>query len=140
MRFSCRTTFDITVTGVVGHYKSAKLPFTDRSGQNIADADSWNLARNQQRNWETLTQLISLRSQIFNLTDSVKNDNTWSFEFEVETAGIFGPDDDPVAVLREDAAGIPMININETQNKSSAILITSGHDQNIWFELITINN
>jgi hypothetical protein len=138
MRFGCRTTFDITATGVVGHFKSARLPFKDRVGQNITDADGWNQARNQQRNWETLTQLISLRAQIFDLTDPVKDNNFWSFEFEVETSGIFGPDDNPVSVLCEDAAGIPMIDIGQTT--LSPILVTLGPDQNIWFELIEINN
>lgn len=138
MRFSCRTTFDITATGVVGHCKVTKMPFKDRAGQTIADADSWNSSRNQQRNWETLTQLIQLRSQIFDLTDPVRNNNIWSFEFEVETSGIFGPDDDPVSILREDASGIPMIDVAQTT--ASAILVTDGPGQNIWFELVTINS
>lgn len=140
MRFNCRTTFDITATGVVGHCNLNKMPFNDRSGQDIVDTNSWNRSRNQQRNWETLTQLISLRSQIFDLTNPVNTGQQWSFEFEVETSGIFGPDDDPVAVLREDAAGIPMINIDADQSKSPAILITSGPDQNIWFDQKVINN
>jgi len=138
MRFECYTTFDITATGVVGHFKSNKMPFKDRNGNDINDAESWNRARNQQRNWETLTQLISLRAQIFDLTDPVKDNNQWSFEFEVETAGIFGPDNDPVAVLRDDADCIPMIDIAQTQ--LSPILITNGPDQNIWFSQKVINS
>ena len=141
MRFECRTNFDITATGVVGHFKSTRLPFTDRAGQSILDNVDWNRSRNQQRNWETLTQLISLRTQIFDLTDPVKVDNNnWSFEFEVETAGIFGPDNDPVSVLRDDASGIPMIYINENHSDMPAVLVTQGPMQNIWFTSIAINN
>lgn len=140
MRFVCYTTFDITATGVVGHYKNTKIPFNDRTGQLITDVTSWNNSRNQQRNWETLTQLISLRTQIFDLTDPIKSSNKWSFEFEVETPGIFGSDEDPVAVLKTDAEGTPMIDITNTQSESLIVLVTSGAEQNIWFEPIKINN
>lgn len=140
MRFGCRTTFDITATGIVGHCKVTKMPFKDQAGQDIVDTDCWNQSRNQQRNWETLTQLISLRAQIFDLTDPVKVGDNWSFEFEVETDGIFGPDTDPVSILREDASGIPMIYINQDHNNLPAMLITDGTAQNIWFAPITINN
>ena len=52
MRFACRTYFDITATGVTGHYKSSRVPFLDQVGKNITNELDWNKARNQQRNWE----------------------------------------------------------------------------------------
>ena len=50
MKYACQTLFDITATGVTGHYKSARIPFLDRAGQTIKNEESWNRSRNQQRN------------------------------------------------------------------------------------------
>ena len=37
MRFSCTTLFDITATGVTGHFKSSRIPFEDRAGNTVPD-------------------------------------------------------------------------------------------------------
>jgi hypothetical protein len=140
MRFACQTYFDITATGVTGHCKESKLPFTDTAGHTITDLQSWNRARNQQRNWETLTQLISMRAQIFELLEPIEYNGVWSFEFEVETPDVFGSNDDPVLVLRADANGIPMINNLDNKSELPPFLITSENKQNIWFIPISINN
>jgi len=134
MKFSCKTFFDITSTGVTGHYKSSRVPFRDKAEQEIDNEKSWNYSRNQQRNWETLTQLISMRSQIFELTIPKKIDNLWRFQFEVETPGIFGPPENPVKTLLEDCNGVPMLIGLKNKENLSSILITSGVEQNIWFE------
>jgi nucleoside-diphosphate-sugar epimerase len=73
MKIYCETVFDITATGVTGHFKSSRIPFIDHAGHKITDSDSWNRARNQQRNWETLTQLIQLRTQIDNIVKVVSD-------------------------------------------------------------------
>ena len=140
MRFICRTFFDITATGVTGHAKSARIPFEDRTGQMISDINAWNRARNQQRNWETLTQIISMRTQMFDLTDPVHKNRVWEFEFETETDGVFGDRTDPTQILRTDSEGVPMVVESGNQENLSSVLITSGPDQNIWFDPITINN
>ena len=72
MKFICKTFFDITATGVTGHYKSSRVPFNDLSNVTIEDERSWNYARNQQRNWETITQLIGLRTQISQIENPTK--------------------------------------------------------------------
>lgn len=126
MKIRCTTTFDITATGVTGHCKPSRLPFIDASGQTIASEAEWNRARNQQRNLETITQLLSLRTQIDNVTMPVFTDNQWSFEFEVESDTIFAQADDPLGTLKEDCHGVPML-----LNTEPAL----GAD-NIWFELI----
>lgn len=128
MRYSCQTLFDITATGVTGHYKSASR----------LSVDEWNHARNQQRNWETLIQIISLRTQVFELTTPVEHNGCWTFEFTVETLGVFGTDDDPTKVLRMDADGVPMLNFSTDQQQSTT-LKTQGADQNIWFQQVLIN-
>jgi hypothetical protein len=109
MKIRCTTSFDITATGVTGHCKPSRIPFTDDSGTSINNEQDWNLARNKQRNWETITQLISLRTQVDNITQPVQDNDHWTFEFEVEAAGIFAADGDPLGVLKQDCAGVPML-------------------------------
>ena len=133
MRFSCQTFFDITATGVTGHYKSSRVPFSDRSGKIIDTEISWNRSRNQQRNWETLTQLISMRTQIFELEMPVKIEGKWHFEFEVETPDVFGTQDNPVGLLLKDTAGVPMLIDLDNPIDLIPILVVNGNNQNIWF-------
>ena len=141
MKFACQTRFDITVTGITGHFKSAHMPFRDRAGQVIQDTASWNRSRNQQRNWETITQILSLRTQLFGLTDPISDQTgtRWMFEFETETDGIYGPESDPVSVLRADAEGVPMLRELDNDPDIDTVLITDGSRQNIWFAPISIN-
>ena len=141
MKFMCQTLFDITATGVTGHCKSARLPFQDRSGQTIRDLEIWNRSRNQQRNWETLTQILSLRTQLFGLTNPITDQTgtRWMFEFETEVAGVYGPEHDPVSVLRSDSDGVPMIRELNNDPDIEPFLVTAGPRQNIWFAPISIN-
>ena len=138
MKYKCSTRFDITATGVTGHFKQSRVPFTDRAGNKITDTDSWNRARNQQRNWETLTQLISLRTQIGDVVEPVQDQTVWHFEFTTETE-VFNDGTDPVGVLKQDANGIPMLLELDNIPDIDPVLITSGARQNIWFESKTIN-
>jgi len=137
-RIQCRCLFDITATGVTGHFKSSRIPFCDRAGRLITDESTWNISRNQQRNWETLTQLISLRTQVIDLTDPKKINGIWEFEFATETADVYGTAEDPVGVLRNDTNGVPMLSMLDNQINSSE-LIAQGLDQNIWFEPVAVN-
>jgi len=137
MRFLCKTFFDITATGVTGHYKSSRIPFNDKSGNIILNENMWNHARNQQRNWETITQIISLRTQIFDITFPVNNENLWTFEFEVETPAVFGPPENPTEMLLSDAEAVPMLVGLKNKIELDPIIFTSGDNQNIWFECLT---
>jgi hypothetical protein len=141
MKFAVQTLFDITATGVTGHYKPARVPFRDHTNKIITDYESWNRARNQQRNWETLTQVLSLRTQLFRLQLPVVDmlNHAWMFEFEVEADNVYGPDTDPSSVLCDDAAGVPMLCGLDNRAELASMLITSGPDQNIWFVPLFIN-
>jgi len=142
MKFACQTLFDITATGITGHCKTSRMPFQDRAGQIIQDEASWNRSRNQQRNWETLTQILSLRTQLFDLTEPIQDQtgSRWMFEFETESDGIYGSNLDPVSVLRSDAAGVPMLRELNNNPDIETVLVTAGPRQNIWFAPISINN
>jgi hypothetical protein len=136
MKFICKTFFDITATGVTGHYKSSRVPFNDLSNVTIEDERSWNYARNQQRNWETITQLIGLRTQISQIENPTKVKNLWTFEFEVETSYPYGSEENPTELLQSDCNGVPMLISLGNKKNLTPILATSGEDQNIWFEAL----
>jgi hypothetical protein len=140
MKFQCRTQFDITATGVTGHYRSVRGAFVDQAGNTIRNQVDWDRARNQQRNWETVTQIISLRTQVFELINPVKHRDCWQFEFEVETPSVFGTPEYPVQVLIQDSHLVPMLNNLDNSVKLPPNLISSGVAQNIWFTVLPINN
>ena len=140
MKIQCRTLFDITQTGITGHFKPSQLPFDDRAGKLITDLQTWNYSRNQQRNLETISQLLQLRTQIFDLSNPVENNGYWSFEFEVEFEGIYQLNNDDFGILKQDCDGVPMIVGLSEKYTVTPSLITDGSQQNIWFEIITVNN
>ena len=129
IQIKVRTQFDITATGVTGHYKtSQKLSVSE-----------WNKARNQQRNLETLIQVVALRTQIMSNTMPNENKKIWEFEFESES-NVWDDGTDPVGVLKADSDGVPMILELDNVSEIDSVLVTQGPRQNIWFELIPINN
>ena len=138
MRYVCQTLFDITATGVTGHCRPTRMPFTDQAGQLIQDQDAWHRSRNQQRNWETLTQIVGLRTQIFDLQLPIRDrgGTTWMFEFETELDGVFGPDTDPTQILRSDSEGVPMILGLDNRSDLAPVIVTQGPEQNIWFGVL----
>ena len=140
MKILCRTLFDCTYTGVTGTFRANQLPFDDRSGKTIEDQAAWEYARNQQRNWETIMQMISLRAQPTVEQFPKHEHDTWYFVFAVEVKAVYsatGQDDNYDTLLNE-CHGIPMIiGLDETQPLQSR-LIGHGQAQNIWFE--SVNN
>lgn len=112
IRIVCRTLFDITRTEVKHAFTAGRLPLTDRSGKIITDHRSWMLARNQQRNWETLLQLLSLRTQPHDMTDPdfwLGDAIWWAFEFSVEDATALALDGRPWGQLEQDCGMVPML-------------------------------
>lgn len=142
MKYVCQTLFDITATGVTGHCKQNRMPFRDQAGQMIHDTDAWNRSRNQQRNWETILQILGLRTQLFGVTAPIPDQTgtCWMFEFETETAGVYGSDADPTEILRLDADGVPMLKELDNDPGVEPYLITTGPKQNIWFATVDINS
>ena len=139
MKIQCRTIFDITPTGTTGHFKQSQLPFADRAGQTITDLNSWNRSRNQQRNVETITQLLQLRTQIFEVSVPNESNGYWSFEFEIESEGVYQQGTDSFGILKQDCEGVPMlVGLNEKYT-ATPVLSTDGSQQNIWFEIISVN-
>lgn len=138
MKIVCKTLFDCTYTGVTGNLRAGQLPYTTKAGVNISTQEEWLRARNQQRNWETLLQIISLNAQPDIISTPAQIDNAWQFEFTVESTDVFGAtgNADPLAGLKQNCNGVPMIpGITQTVDIDS-LLKADGADQNIWFNAI----
>ena len=138
MKILCRTLFDCSRTGVTGTFRSSEIPYTDRAGQLVDNHQDWNRSRNQQRNYETLLQIFGLRTQPQEITQPVCNNGVWQFSFESESEGVFEmhSNSDPLAGLKLDCDGVPMM-LNLTEQPGLApVLTTHGEQQNIWFETI----
>jgi hypothetical protein len=138
MKVLCRTLFDCTFTGVTGHLRPQQLPFTTKTGLVIDTAEQWNRSRNQQRNWESILQIISLRTQPMNVVAPVKQKDGWHFAFEVEAEGVLSSDfaSDDLAGLVADCEGVPMVIDLEEDAVVTATLHAQGVNQNIWFRAI----
>ncbi len=141
----CSTLFDITQTGVIS-----------RRNTNNEDP-SWILKRNQQCNFDTIVQAISLRSQPENITTSSKKTlffknkhmfgslfdkkivqeiTYWSFDFEINYASVFNDGINDLGLLYNDCDKIPMIKCNTEWNKLPNYLDTTFNTRNIHFEVI----
>jgi hypothetical protein len=129
MSIQITTDFDCRPTGVTGHYRENLLPFTDQLGQLVTDMSTWVRSRNQQRNWETIMQLISLYTQPVRVSQVRAKDQRWQFEFDTDFDDVFAINDDPVGRLLQACDGVPVINYVEQQ------LTTLLHPGvNIWFD------
>jgi hypothetical protein len=140
MKVRCLTYFDITATGVKNHYKQSRVPFRDSADQLIDSSDAWHRARNQQRNWETINQLISLRALPVDITTPEKivhNDRTaWTFEFVIEQEGALEINGNAIGALINDSAMIPMLTgLDETATTDQLL----EPDCNIFFDVVLLN-
>ena len=138
------TYFDCTNTGTRSYYKPTRIPYVDDHGQHIENEEDWIHSRNQQRNWETILQCLSLRCQPLNLgpvEKSLQGDQcVWTFAFEVDRDEIFALDNDPLGELKKDCHGVPMIvGLTETWKSGFLMpyLITHGTNTNIGFDIIS---
>ena len=144
----CYTLFDCTATGILNHAKVTQLPLTDRQGKIIADPAALNKARNQQRNWETLTQLISLRTQVMVYAEprilqdvsvatlglNRRANRVWTFEFGSEFADIYDISGEPLAALIQDCHGVPLITgLGESVENLEPVISTTGDVINTRF-------
>jgi hypothetical protein len=135
MRIKIITKFDCTATGITGHFRPGKLPIRDRQGQLINNEQQWVKARNQQRNFESILQLISLFTQPLNITQPSyhSQQQSWVFEFDIEYQSVFDYENDRLGLLKKHCHGIPMIlGLNETDTKDNVMI----PGQNVQFELI----
>jgi hypothetical protein len=130
-------------------YKVISLVDITRSQPARSETDKLKLS--QQANFNSLCQAIGLRAN-FNYIDSPKQERGslphdiggkatyWTWQFDTERPDIFLKDDDPVALLKADLHGVPVINgLNNSADIDPAVFQTQGNRQNIWiYELSQI--
>jgi len=135
------TLFDCTPTGTKS-YRKLNGTVTNAVGQEISTIDEWNYSRNQQRNWETILQCISLKTQPLDIIEPVcakmEEGKIWTFTFGVEATGIFDNGNDLLGLLKDDLHGVPMITgLDETYKEGFLMpyLIPRGESANIYLKL-----
>ena len=111
--------------------------------------------RNKQRNWETVVQILGLRTQIMSIkqlktetkdlsqhafgSDYQDKQRVWAFEFEVEFENLYLNDQDPYAILKKDFAQTPvLLGLDETAKPPMSLFYTDGACKNIYF--ISVSN
>ena len=151
MKYAVQTFFDITATGITGHFKPSRIPFRDNVGNIITNEASWNRARNQQRNWETVTQVLSLRAQLLELeylgvvdedlelysfgVDYTGIHKVWAFEFAVDRDNVYSFDCDRYGTLKDDFKIAPIITgLTETISLTRPLFEVAGPSKNIYFK------
>jgi len=125
------TDFDITNTGVVRNFKEALLPATV-NGRIIYTEEEWIRCRRQQTNWETMVQVISLRTQPYNIRTDV-TESGWVLEFDVGFSGLYELDSDKLGLLKEDFNNVPLL-VGLTEHTKTDVYEFIAIDENIRFE------
>ena len=126
------TLIDITKTGVTTYSKEKEKQ------------------RNQQRNWETVMQILGLRAQLLDVkylgsTQVDVKDYSfganyngvhamWQFEFTIEHADLYTIANDRYGALKNDFRIAPIIlGLDETAKPSAGMFYPSGVEKNIYF-------
>jgi len=146
-KIRCYTLFDITRTGI-----------SNRRAPNNIQPDrlaEWEENRNRQCNFDTLIQVISLRTQpeditnpsqeivMFNdcdffgfLFEQEEAQTMWTFDFTVNYQNVYNDGISELGALYTDCDGVPMIRGLGEWNKLPDFLDTSVELRNIYFEVI----
>ena len=142
-RIRCHTLFDITQTGVLNRSKPIE-----------EDISNWVNRRNTQCNFDTVLQVISLRSQpevvrvpigvemsdaeleLFGFLYSNEKINCWKFDFEIQHPSVFENGITPLGALYKDCEGVPMILCDNQHSMCPKFLVTTPELKNIHFEVL----
>jgi hypothetical protein len=149
------TLFDITKTGVLKMFNADISVFVDDADQLVRNRTEWDRSRNQQRNWETVMQIIGLRAQPIMLENPQKitdfslsglgfgesygnSQTVWVTSFATDHADVYSTSTDPVGLLKTESTFVPMImGLKESANITKSCIIAQGSDANTVF---VINN
>jgi hypothetical protein len=138
--------FDITSTAVNGHQRNVEYPYVSRSGVEINNPRDLAQARNQQRNLDTVLQLLGMRTQVFEISKSeITSDippefawagtesRVWRFTFEIEPQSQWTVDGDNFCILKADSELTPiLLGLTETA-KMEPWIKTQGPNINIIY-------
>lgn len=140
-RLRCYTLFNITHTGV-----------SNRSRPTDTQIEDWLKKRNTQCNFDTILQVISLRSQpeVIKLPSKIslspidyfgfgygnEEVEAWYFDFEVQHPSVFVNNDSEMGALYRDCERVPMLTDSEQLDLCPPFLNTSVELKNIHFEVL----
>jgi len=147
MKIICHTLFDITRTGV--NFRRRGL---------VENTAAQQTQRSQQSNLETILQVVSMRSQPEEISDTeildvkikelekynfgylysgkyikTKTVKVWTFTFETDKTDVFNNGISEVGNLLEDCENVPMITGLEESIPLSRHLDITDENRNIWF-------
>jgi hypothetical protein len=144
-KVSCYTLFDITQTGIVNRSRPA----------DDEDLDNWLSKRNTQCNFDTILQVVSLRSQPEDISipkvkqlnlnefdnfgfllEDEELINCWSFNFTIHHPSVFYDGITELGYLYSDCDQVPMIKTNSAWAKLPAFLDSSDELRNIYFKVV----
>ena len=151
MRIKCYTLYDITQTNVNFRKKNTEIVPADEMKK-----------RSQQSNFETILQIINMRSQpeeiseseltVINIDDlkdfnfgylyeksynkTINKIKVWSFTFSVDHADVFNNGINDLGSLSDDCNQVPMILRLEETFKLSNQMNISDEQRNIYFEIL----
>jgi hypothetical protein len=146
------TLFDITRTGVLKNYTENFPAFVDDADQLVRNQTEWMRSRNQQRNFETLMQIVSLRAQPIMLENPKKilasaqslnfgssytgEQSVWAVSFATEHADAYSHQSNPLGLLLTECHNIPMIvGLTETFSPPHQFMQTAGINTNTVFKI-----
>lgn len=144
------TLFDITRTGVLKNYAENFPVFVDDADQLVRNQSEWIRSRNQQRNFETLMQIVSLRAQPIMLENPKKitasaellnfgskhtgTQTVWAVSFATEHADVYSLNSNSLGLLITECHNVPMIvGLTETFSPDNQFMQTSGINTNTVF-------
>lgn len=142
-KLACYTLFDITRTGVLNRA---------RPGDDIENVNEWYAKRNTQCNFDTILQVISLRSQpdivvypkqieviidnrsLFgNIYKDNKKHHVWTFDFEIQHPSVFEDGITELGYLYKDCESVPMIITDSVNTHVNNKLEIDIENRNIYF-------
>lgn len=89
---------------------ATKVDITPSGVRHKSDDPDWLLKRNQQRNYDTLMQVISLRCQPLNpeviIVDGHDQSQTWMLIFQVDREDVLGKQGE---LFLQDVHGVPIV-------------------------------
>ena len=147
-RIRCYSLFNVTKTGILNRKAN--------NSSDIAQLLSWEQKRNTQCNFDTILQVISLRSQPEEISEpkNIKIQfakfnnfgflfeqyeekcNSWIFDFNINHISIYDDGISDLGALYSDCDGVPMINGLGEWDKLPNFIDTSPELKNIHFEVI----
>jgi hypothetical protein len=147
-RIRCHTLFDVTKTGVFH-----RRPAPDST---VEQKQEWEKQRNTQCNYDTILQVISLRSQPEDISTPKKTvinfiefDNygflfeheedqpSWNFDFTIAHSSVFDDGINELGLLYSDCGDVPMLKVGTEWEKLPAQLDASPELRNIYFEILS---